>query len=191
MKSFIKRSFLGLALGALAFSCADPDLGPIFTFETLGKGGYPRLVSITNQEFDLNDLATTAFQYEVEFVTIDKGANVASYDVFVSYNGGAEVLHTSYGQSDFTTTADGFKSIAMSLPLADVAATLGVNTATLVGGDYIVFNTFVELTDGSRFGQANSTSAVNGSAFAGYFRNQINITCPLADTDFVGAYNLL
>ncbi len=187
---FLKRSFLGLALGALAFSCADPDLGPIFTFETLGKGGYARLVQVTNAEFDLNNLSSTAFEYEVEFVTIDQGKNVASYDVFVSYNGGTEVLHVSYGQSDFYDNANGFKGIVVSLPLSDVLNTLGVAQGGLVGGDYIIFNTFVELTDGSRFGQANSTTAVNGSAFQGYFRNRINITCPLDDADFVGLYDI-
>ena len=181
-----------LAIGSIALlgACADPDLSPIVTFDILGKGGYARLVELTAAEYDLNDIANTAFIYEVEFVTEDKGNNVDTYEIQVSFNGGDPTVLSTFGQSDFTDSEGGFKSIAISISLTDAASALSIDPNTLVAGDYFQFDGFVILNNGSRFGFENSTGAVNGTAFQGFMRSRINVTCPLTDTQYVGTYSV-
>ncbi|MEZ4994236.1 MAG: hypothetical protein R2824_27685 [Saprospiraceae bacterium] len=71
-KIFSIMAAAGLVL--FASSCADPDLGPIVTFDTAGKGAYVRLVEDNgNQLINLLDLAASGYQYSVEFVDLERG----------------------------------------------------------------------------------------------------------------------
>ena len=185
---FLKNISLMALISVFAISCADEDLSPIVTFDNVGKGGYPRLVLLEQGEYDLQDPDNSAFVYTVEFVTIDKGANVDSYSLFVNLNGGDYTQHLTFGQSDFTDSERGFRSIRVSLDFPSVASTLGVSPASLVSGDQITLDTRVTLSDGITYTSDNSSAAVNGAAFQGFFRPVINVTCPLPDDVFVGDY---
>ncbi|MEL6257190.1 MAG: hypothetical protein AAFR87_34665, partial [Bacteroidota bacterium] len=48
----------------------------------------------------------------------------------------------------------------------------------------------ITLDDGQVFTAANSSSAINGSAFGGKFNFNAFVTCPLTDDRFVGTYTL-
>jgi len=184
---------------AFFYGCSsEEDFSPIITFDKAGKGGYPRLVQLNVGELDLNNLSSAAYSYEVEFVTIDKGENVTEYRIDVEFidnnpdNGDDSNELTGYRtftQSDFSTNADGFRGIAVEIPLADVAGAVGVNTDNLAGNDIFSFTTVVTLSDGQVFTSENSTAAVNGSAFQGYFDFPAKVTCPLPGT-FLGDYEL-
>ncbi len=184
---FLKNICLSGFVAFLAFSCADEDLSPIVTFDKVGKGGYPRLVELRQGEYDLQDPTNSAFDYTVEFVTLNKGTDVESYGLFVSLNGGDYVQHQVFGQSDFSDNARGFRGIDVNLSFPDVASTLGVNPASLVSGDQITLDTRVTV-GGVTYTFDNTAATVNGTAFQGFFRPVINVTCPLPDTQFVGDY---
>ena len=63
-------------------SCADPELGPVVTFETATIGAYVRFVSQDgNAEFDLANASASKFSYCVDFVSLDQGARVTEYIV--------------------------------------------------------------------------------------------------------------
>jgi len=189
MKKYI-YSGLVLMAAVLLNSCADDSKQPILTFEQLGKGGYPRLLEVTSGEYDLNNISSSNFSYMIELVTIDKGANVQSYEVNVNFNGGANSLWKSFGQGDFTTNAAGFKEISVSIPLSEAAATTGVDVNNLVAGDKFTFDTKVILTDGTSFAFGNSSAAVNGTAFKGFFKPSSIVTCPMTDAQYVGTYKV-
>ena len=195
----LKITILSFIAGLLLYSCADPDLSPILTFEKSTKGGYARLVELIKGEYDLEDIPGSVFQYKVEFVTIDKGENVSSYDITVAFddnnpdNGDDSKdfqTYKTFSQADFTTNADGFKEIEVSIPLTDVASSMGLNTADLIAGDIFEFKTFVRLDDGNSYGNANSSAAVQGSAFQGFFDFDAKATCPLNESEFTGVYTV-
>lgn len=200
MKLFKYISF-AMAASFLLFSCADEDLEPIATFDNSGKGAYARLVEVTSgaDGYNLSQFGSTSYDYEVEFVTLDKQPLVDKYDIFVTFqdnspqNGDAskaEVLYKSFGAADFSTSAAGFQGISVSIPLAEVSSTLGLGEADLAGADAFNFRSTITLNDGRVFSFDNSSGAINGSAFAGHFNFSAKLSCPMPDTDFVGNYTL-
>ncbi len=196
----MKKILYILTIGMIGFaSCADPDLGPVITFEDAQKGVSIALVELRAIEYDLADIANSAVDYTVEFVDVEQGGTVADYSVYVSYvdnnpdngdNSVAQKLYQSFGTGDFSTNENGFVGLDVRLPLTDVAASLGVETSSLVAGDVFAFATEVTDRDGNTFGSGNSSSAVRGTAFRGFFDFNGNATCPLPDDIFVGDYAL-
>ena len=189
MKRIFNLTIAALSVMIIATSCADDSLSPIVTFDKLGKGGYPRLVQQLSGEFDLQDISGSSFDYEIELVDINQGKDVTSYEIWVGFNGGDYVLHQAYTQADFTDSPRGFRGLSISIPFTAAAATVSEDPNTMVPGDYFVFDTRVTV-GGIVFTFDNASPAVNGSAFAGFFRPRVNVTCPLPDTDFAGDYTL-
>lgn len=180
-------------------SCKDDEKQPIITFDQAGKGAYPKLIELKQGEYDLKDIPGSKFAYEIEFVDLEQGDLVSSYNVLVTYidnnpgNGDAttsQQLYNSFDASEFFENDRGFKGLDVELPLTAVASSIGVNTADLIAGDVFAFSTEVILADGSKFTGANSSAAVRGSAFAGFFDFNANATCPMPDSQFSGNYTL-
>ena len=183
----MKSLFYFLCLFAI-ISCSGDDEDIVTTI--VGKGGFARLVSLDSDEFDLKELETSAFIYEVEFVTIDKGANVDVYEIYVGFNGGDSLLIRSFSQSDFATNSNGYKSVQVNINLFDIADILDFDVNNLITGDYFKFDGFVVLTDGSRYGNDNIKNNTNITARDGFMRTIITMKCPLGETNYVGTYEV-
>ncbi len=187
-----KFSFLLILMAGLFIitSCADPDLAPISTIDSIGKGIYPRRVSETAKIWDINNVANSSYTYEVEFVDVEKGAGAQKYDVYVALNAGARKLVKSYSKTDFKVNANGYYGPGpITLKMADMLTLLGVTAAQLKANDLIRFTTELTGSDGVIRKFANSTPAVVGSAFKGHFDFNMLCTCPLVDR-FTGAYKV-
>ncbi len=190
----IKKSGLSMLALMFIFSCADPDLGPLLTLDSVDLGAYVRGVSVSNTEFDLNDLPNSNYSYGVEFVSDKDGVDIEKYEVWIqmydkgtnSY--GESKLHQTIDKSQFVKNGNGLPSVDVTISVADAAATLNVTEASLAAGDFFRFNGIIETDKGYRFGYDNSTAPVRGSAFGGYFRQDCYFTCPLKDTEYVGTY---
>lgn len=193
-------SGLLLVTMVLFYGCdTEQDFSPIITFEKAGKGAYPRLVNISAGEFDLNDL-TQGIDYTVEFVTLNQGANVTEYRVELTFtdvnldNGDMStdaVVFLTAGQGEFSTNEDGYKQYAVSLGLDDIATALGITVDNIKANDYVTFESFITLDDGSVFSADNSTPTVNTSGgFSALFSRNFSITCPVPDDRFVGEYQM-
>lgn len=182
----------------LVSSCADDNLKPILTFDQVTKGGYVRLVSLTTGEYDLQNYNSTAYQYSVEFVDLEQGALITQYDLNVSFTdnhgggtSGGPVLYRSWSAGDFGTNANGFKNLDdITIPITEVAALFGLSEADFVAGDVFTFEGSVTLSDGNVYSFDNSSAAVNGSAFQGWFKFTAKVTCPLDNSVFTGDYML-
>ncbi|MEM9983665.1 MAG: hypothetical protein AAF804_01090 [Bacteroidota bacterium] len=185
---------------ALFYGCTEEDFSPIITFDKAGKGAYPRLVSISAGEFDLNDL-DKPITYTIELVSIDQGANVSEYRVDLSFvdvnldNGDMSTdgpaTYLTATQSEFTTNEDGFKQVEVTLDVETMASVLGIDPENILPNDYIEFESFITLDDGSVFSADNSTPTVNNSGgFSALFSRRFNLTCPLPDDRFVGDYQM-
>ena len=189
---FIKILFIPLIL-ALVLSCGrDEDLGPIITIDNAEICAFPRLVNLITGEYDLANIGTSAYSHEVEFQSQNAGANVQSYEIFASFNGGDEVLFQSFGQGDFGTSELGLRNITVSFPFTEVAAALGIAANDVLAGDQFEFRSVLNLDDGRQFtGDASSTeSTLLSSAFRGYFDWVVKATCPISDDVFSGEYML-
>ena len=188
--------FILLLVGVLMYSCKDDALAPIATFDNLGKGAFPRLISRTSpQEFDIRNLGSAKYDMSVDFTDIDKGNTVTKYDFYVSYKdntGGtstkAEKLFKSYGSGDFITSEAGKKGLTVSFSYTELAAALGLTDADISYNDQFKFRTTVTNTDGIEFGSHNTTPDIPAS-LSGLFDWNITTTCPLGDL-FTGAYTL-
>lgn len=195
-----KFSIIGFLTGLLFIlsSCSSDGLKPILTFDQVGKGAYVRLTELIAGEFDLQNFASTSYQYSVEFVDIEKGALITQYDINVTFvdntapdNSAGPKLFKSFSASDFTTSANGFKAIEnLSIPLSELANLFGLSEDQFTAGDIFRFEGSLTDKNGNVFTAANSSAAVNGSAFQGFFNFTAKVTCPLPDTQFAGAYTL-
>ena len=189
-----KISFILFVVGAMLFSsCADEDLSPIITFDKAGKGAYVRLVNLVSGEYDLNNVSTTKFEYDVEFVDVNKGKEVQTFDIQVTYVSASGTsdgpkAYKTFDAGEFITTENGFQGIKVIIPLSEMLSLFEISESDLAAQDQFQFQSFVTTKEGSKFGFANSTSAVNGPAFKGFFNFVSNVTCPLDNESFVGDY---
>lgn len=182
--------------GLLLTSCADEDLKPIATFEDSTIGIQAALIEGGNEEIDLANPTSASVTNTVML----RGDEAASYAIYVSYedrnpdNGDdskPEILYQEFGQSEFQTVAESpYPRVTYSITLPDLVREFGLNIDNLKAGDRFRVRTEIVSTDGRVFGAANSSAAVNGSAFSGYFNFNLVATCPLPDDKFTGTYAL-
>ena len=196
-----KKSIILLGAVTVLFAgCADEDLTPIVTQDTLLFGAFPRLVELRSGEFDLANLETSTYEMEVDFVDNAGGEDVSEYRVFVSFDDNTTdnlrpdlstdfELFRTYTPEDFRPGPNGNLGVDVVLSFSDLANFAGVPLDSIFSGDRFQVRTEVEKEDERVFTNDNSTSAVT-SAFQGIFDFNINATCPLGDDEFVGEYTL-
>ncbi len=181
------------------FSCADDDLSPILTFDKAEKGAYAKLINETARELDLANLSTASYDYCVEFVDLEAGSTVSEYNIAVIYednnpgngdNSAGPNQFMSIPASAFTSTDRNFAGACLSVTLSELLSAFNLSADDLLANDQFRFVTTVTTTTGASFGAANSSSAVNGSAFGGHFDFTLKATCPIPDEVFAGAYTL-
>jgi len=196
---YIKILIIPIAF-LLILSCGkDEELGPIITVETAEIGAFPRLVELKTGEYDLANISSSAYAHEVEFQSIDAGANVDAYVITVAYkdnnpdngeNSKDAIEFKNFSQGDFGDSALGLRNISVSFPFTEVAAALGVDASTVGPGDEFNFSSEVRLNDGRVFAGSNTESTLLSSAFRGYFDWTVKATCPIEDTAFSGMYTI-
>lgn len=182
--------------GLLLTSCADEELKPIATFEDSTIGIQAALIEGGVQEIDLANPSTASVTNTVML----RGDEAASYAIYLSFddrdpdNGDdskPEQLYAEFGQSDFVTVAESpYPRVTYTIAFADLIRQFNLDVDKLSAGDRFQVRTEIVSTDGRVFSAANSSAAVNGSAFSGYFSFPLIITCPLPDELFSGTYML-
>lgn len=180
--------------------CVDPDAAPVVTQDTLLFGAFPFLEELKTGEYDLANLSSSAYEMDVYFVDNAQGADVAQYNVYVSFDdnnlsngdsGTERALFKSYTPSDFAPLGEkGNLGLTVRIPFTEVAGFAGVDGADVViSGDRFQFTTEIVKTDGRVFSSANSTPAVT-NAFGGIWDFNVTATCPLNDDFYVGTYKM-
>jgi len=194
----MRKGFIYIVAVVLLAACsADPSVAPIITIDTAQVGAFPRTVNLIAAEYDLNDLTGSSYLHEIDFRSEDGGANVANYNIFVTFddndpsngdNTSSEVLLREFGQGDFTDNAEGNRSVMLDFPFTEVAAATGVPLDVVSPGDRFQFRAELVLDDGRTFTSGNTESTIFGPAFRAFFDWNVNATCPLPDDFFVGTY---
>lgn len=190
-----KLSILLLS-AVMLFSCADEELGPVVTFDTAGKGAYVKLLTETERKINLFDVAGSSYVYSVEFVDIDMGKTIAEYRLELTFvdknpaNGDdskGPIVFKTFGPSDFGTTDRGFVGLSnITISATEMISAVGTSAESVMAGDQFKIQGYIVTNDGDQFGFANSSSAVNGTAFAGHFDFVLNASCP---TELAGVYD--
>ena len=173
-------------------SCADENAKPIVTFDSAGKGAYPRLISESDRFINLFDVAGSQYVYTVEFVDKNRGTDVAEYIIEMTYennHGGVSVGPIEFKRwaaGEFSPNEEGYQQApTITISGSDVFAAAGLTEADVVAGDDFNFEGKVILNDGSTFTQSNSSSTVYGAAFRGHFNFTLPTGCP---SDLSGTY---
>ncbi len=181
---------------ALLASCADPELGPVVTFETATIGAYVRFVSQDgNAEFDLANPSTSQFSYCVDFVDLQGGELVNEYALDVQFfdntpfNGDNSVARTNYiTETSFSPSPAGNPGTCVTVTLEGVLAAAGLSVDDVSASDQFALYGVVRTSEGAEYSSNNTTATVRGAAFQGFFDLNVNATCPLASDVFVGDY---
>ena len=182
-----KLSIIFGAVLLLVSSCAEESLSPVLTFDKAGKGAYVRLIEETERGINLFDIPGSEYKYSVEFVDVDQGKQVSEYRLDLIYtdadksdgdNSTGPVNFRTYTASDFETLQSGFIGMTdITVPATELISAAGLTPDQVNPGDRFRIESYVTLEDGSVFGYDNSTAAVNGSAFQGHFRYDLDAAC--------------
>ena len=184
----MKFKLLTIAIVLFFISCADENKKPIATFDDSGKGAYVKLITENERFVNLFDVPGANYIYSVELVDLENGALISSYDIDLTFvdndpsngnKGQGPLRFRSFGASDFEDLPSGFKGLSdISIKATEMLSALGLVEADISAGDYFAVDGFLTLEDGRVFGAANSSAAVNGSAFQGHFSFRLTAGCP-------------
>lgn len=177
----------------LAFSCADEPL-PFDTFDEYAKGAFSRLLSTDNGTFFLTDPDNASFTFDVEYYSENNGGEVDSHEWFVRHRNNVDgtlsepALLVSTSNSSFgTNDKSGLPSASFSFSLNESLSAMGKTIDDLNGGDDIIYDGYIVMKDGRRFGPDNTGGSVQGGAgFDGIFRFIKPLLCP---SELAGTYN--
>ena len=193
MKNYKYKIFLISFIVAFAMSCRDESLYPL-PYADKDFGGYLRIIKVTSNVFDNNDIPNSAFEVELEAVDEKNGDNLQEIEFWVSHRRGSsltdEILLTTVPGTAFTDvpapTISIFKRATVRINATDILTalqTMGTDpdgacpTCTPVGGlgaypgggyavaDQVIIRWVMVLKDGSRFSVLNPQASVN-PAFA-------------------------
>ena len=141
----IKGSMLIVMAALLVYSCADPNKSPIVTFDSAGKGAYPRLTDSQGEQLvnilSQADFDASSFTWSLRFIDVNQGADVAEYALNVTYEtvGGTTqgpVELKKFSSADFTTDETGFVAINnVSITASELTGAFGLSLADLTAGD--------------------------------------------------------
>ena len=181
-------------------SCANEELGPVVTFEKATIGAYVRFVDQRgNAEFDLANVSSSAFEYDVDFVSLDNGDKVAEYIVEAQFidntafngdNSKPKSVYKTISKGEFSPSAKGNPGTTVVVSFSDLLGVFGLSADQITASDQFALFGAVRTDDGAEYRSNNSTSTIRGSAFQGFFDIPINVTCPLSSSVFVGDYQV-
>lgn len=174
---------------ATIISCRDESLYPL-PYADKDFAGYVRIVKVTSNVFDLNDIPNSALEMEIEAVDELNGDNLQEIEFWVSHRRGAgltdEVLLTTVPGTAFTEvpqpTISIFKRATVKFDAPTILTTLQTLAAdpdgtcpncTPAGGlvaypgggyaaaDQVIIRWVMVLKDGRRFSVLNPQASVN------------------------------
>lgn len=181
---FLNKIFLLAVCGLFVTSCADEPL-PFETFEDMQHGAFARKLTDDAGTFFFTDPDNSAFAFSVEFYDENSGRDVASHDWYVWHRNNVTgdvttpTLLVSTPSSSFGTDGtSGLPTANYSFTMNDALAALGLTIDDVNGGDDLIFDGFVVMSDGRSFGPDNTGSSLQGNnGFDGIFRFQKPLLC--------------
>lgn len=177
----IKHIAYVLFITFFAFACTDEPL----PYET-SKGAFARLTSTDEGTFSFTDTDNSSFTFDLEYYSENDGAEVASNEWFVSHRNNvtgdisAPVMISSMNSSSFGKNENsGLPSATFTFTMNDALTVMGLTIGDVNGRDDFIFDGFVIMNDGRKFGPGNTGGAIQGGAgFDSRFRFIKSLLCP-------------
>lgn len=181
----IKYSIYSLFLVFVAFSCAKEPL-PFETFDDMAKGAFSRLLSTDGGTYIFTDPGNSSFSFDLEYYSENNGGEVASNEWFVRHRNNATgvisdaAMIGSASSSSFGKDAkSGLPTSSFTFTMNEALDAMGLTIADVNGGDDFIFDGFVVMNDGRRFGPDNTGGSIQGGGgFDGKFRFIKSLLCP-------------
>jgi hypothetical protein len=187
----MKKIFSLLTVSALilsTFSCEDEDKdrleGGLIT-----SGAILRTLSSTGATVDRGNPSSANMVFNVQFDDFLNQDTMESVDIFAEYidttpvgNVVQEFAEASLGNvaaSAFSAGSEGKLEATISVNVGDAITAIGVDPATLYGGDIFLVRLALHTTNGQTFTSTNvGTKIQTSSAFRSPFRYSASVVCP-------------
>jgi hypothetical protein len=186
----MKNTLIYLLIVGLVLGCTAPDNTINDIFDNVQQGAVLRTIS-SKGDYNFYAPDQSVFELTIEEHDIKNGGLMENVEVFLSHNGGTEVLHETLLPSAFTTGPTGLPRTDISLSLAAATSALGLSSSQYTGGDKITIRLKLNLTDGRSFSSEGATGSLTGSYFSSPFSYDLVIKCiPLAAVPGIYTFNM-
>jgi len=199
---YINRIFSMMCIGAVIVSCTDESTMPYDQDAIIATGqttGFVRLNDVVSGEFDLNNIAGSNMEIQLEEWDAKGGALLQDIVLTVEFrdntpdNGTNNVAATTVGTfpaAQWTAAGeDNLPNITVSTTANDALAALGLTAADLDGGDVFRFEWTLNLTNGKSFNRTNaSNSLASWDFYNAPFLLDVGVVCLLPDGFATGSY---
>jgi hypothetical protein len=114
----------------------------------------------TSGSYNYYDQSTSVFTATVEEHDEENGGLMQNVEIFLSVDGGSEVLYKTLQPGDFSTGPSGLPRATFTVKLTDVDSLIG-----FIGGSTVKIRLQLNLTNGKTFSDDTVTGSMTGSYF--------------------------
>lgn len=195
----IKRKVYIIALVGLLFACIERD-SPIefITFHS-ERGAYPLQREVKTPYFSLDQIGSTFYQADIEFVDVMQGALVTEFRISgsfqdnYSFNGDSSresKLIYVFDKEDFHLNELGNTGLILKIQLLDLLKKLELTQEHINANDIFHFQTKLFLENGQIFSTENTTNTLLSPGFKSAFSFSVPLICSLNKQYFLGEYRM-
>ena len=134
------------------------------------------------------DLTGSVWGGTFEVQDPEYGNMTTSVDMFLSFNGGSEVLYQTFNKSEMVTGDAGLPQFQVQLAFGTAVSALG--NPSFSGGDVIGVRFAVNLTDGRIISSESRTGYMTQNYFNSPFAYNLSIECFLQGAPLPGSYRI-
>lgn len=201
MKNILKIFSFCIGLSLLFTSCKEDEklIFESITDNTITGGGL-RTINIISPTIDLNDIANSSYEVEVEEWDAMDGGLLESVDVFVQFfdnspnNGDSsagELLLKTIPASAFSNGPSNLPRTIINVGGQEAADLFGLDVSSEIdGGDIFSIRLGLNLTDGTVYTSTNLEGNITGVFFNSPFLYPANVVCEYDSSIFTGQYQL-
>ena len=166
-------------------SCEEPDNTVNFVLDNYETGAVLRTIS-SSGDYNFYDQTSSIFTVTIEEHDEENGSLMQNVEIYISVDGGSEVLFKTLQPNDFTTGPTGLPRSTFQVTLLEVKNLVGFN-----GGSTVKIRLKLNLTDGKSFSEESVTGSMTGSYFQSPYVYRKIVLCNVVDGSAVpGVYTI-
>ena len=174
-----------LSLFFLFQSCGDPDNTVNFVLDNFETGAILRTIS-SSGTYNYYDQSNSIFTATIEEQDQQNGELMKGVEIWLSVDGGSEVLYKTLQTGDFAIGPTGLPRATFKGGLTEVDNLIG-----FIGGSTVKIRLQLNLTNGKSFSDDSITGSMTGSYFNSTFSFSEIIKCFVTDGSAVpGVYTI-
>jgi hypothetical protein len=181
----MKKLIYLLGLVIVFQSCEDPDNTVNFVLDNYESGAVLRTIS-SSGEFNYYEQGSSVFSATIEAHDVEDGSLMQSVEIFLSVDGGSEVLYRTLQPGEFATGPTGLPRATFQVGLTEVDNLVGFS-----GGSTVKIRLQLNLTNGKSYSDDTVTGSMTGSYFKSTYAYRKIVLCNVTDGSAVpGIYTI-